>query len=307
MSHSSDNTAKSLLFKKVRRLTLTRIRRELTMRTHQVKKNFYQWVKKENPRCQKRLLFILGCQRSGTSLMQRVFERDLNAHIYKESSRLSVQHSFWAPNIRLRPFDEVKMILERDRFPFVIAKPLVESQNTLKLLEYFSEAKVLWLYRHYRDVASSNLSRFGKENGVELLRPLAENHCDDWKAEHVPDHLRYLVQRYFSEDMNPYDAAALFWFIRNSFFFEYQLSEHPLVMLMKYEDFVRHPVERMQNIYDFAEAPFPGANLLKEVHATSVGKGRHVKFSPEIEQICYTMLAKLDRVYQYKQSYAKRR
>jgi hypothetical protein len=55
-----------------------------------------------------RIFFILGCQRSGTTLLLRIFEEDWNAQVYREVSALSRQ----AGLRRLQP-------------PEVVARPLI--------------------------------------------------------------------------------------------------------------------------------------------------------------------------------------
>ena len=57
------------------------------------------------------IFFILGCQRSGTSLMQRVFRKDLNTRIYGEMSKLSSQDT--VKQLRLNPLPVVKAELDK--------------------------------------------------------------------------------------------------------------------------------------------------------------------------------------------------
>lgn len=37
--------------------------------------------------------------------------------------------------------------------PLVVAKPLLDSQRTRELLEYFPKSFAIWIYRHYKSVA----------------------------------------------------------------------------------------------------------------------------------------------------------
>ena len=71
----------------------------------QVKKGIYRLVSQRRNIDRKTVLFIIGCQRSGTSLMINIFKRDLNTAVYGEFSDLTVSG---ADRIRLRPLDEVK-------------------------------------------------------------------------------------------------------------------------------------------------------------------------------------------------------
>lgn len=243
-----------------------------------------------------RLLLIIGCQRSGTTLMTQIFEKDWEVQVYPEHSRLSNQDKL--DKLRLNPLLEVKDTLSRSRFPLVVLKPLVETQNAQELLRFFQDARALWMFRHYADVANSNLNRFGLHNGIRNLSYIAYNNDSNWRSERVSEAVQDLVDRYFSEDMNPFDAAALFWYIRNSYFFDQQLVAHPRVMMLRYNDLTANPVETMKQIYTHVGQPFPGQQIVSDVHSRSVGKGQTIDLSPEIEDLCEGMLSRLDQVYQ---------
>ncbi|HSL47029.1 MAG TPA: sulfotransferase domain-containing protein [Anaerolineales bacterium] len=248
-----------------------------------VSKELYQLKRFKRPDTRS-ILFILGCQRSGTSLMTRIFHRDWNTKVYFEDSNLSVRAG--DEKLRLKPLPLVKELIEQERFPLIVLKPLVETQNAPQLLEYFPDSRAIWMYRHYKDVADSNLRKFGRDNGIRDIRYIAENRRDDWRVENVPERIRKIVLTYFSETMNPYDAAALFWYVRNSLFFELGLDSHPRVMICQYDELINHPKRTLQKMYAFANRPYAGDHILKMIHSSSLGRGRQATLSPEIERLC---------------------
>jgi hypothetical protein len=87
------------------------------------------------------------------------------------------------------------------------------------------------MFRGYKDVASSNIKYFGLTNGTNDLIPIVNHEPNNWRSENVSSHVRETILKYFSKDMNPYDAAVLFWFARNSIYFDRELDENPRVML----------------------------------------------------------------------------
>lgn len=260
----------------------------------QKKKTLYALTRVKKPG-EKKVLFILGCQRSGTTLMSDIFDKDLNAKVYPERSPLSNQDK--VDRLRLNPLPEVRRTLEASPFPLAVLKPLVESQNSCRLLDYFPGSRAIWMFRHYTDVANSNLRRFGMRNGIRNLRYIVHGPGTNWRAERLPQELRKLVTEWFSEEMNPYDAAALFWYTRNFFFFEQGLGGHPRVLTCKYDELVTSPLKTMQEIYHFIEEPFPGEHIIEEVHDSSVGKGREIPLSPEIRELCDEMWNRLEEVH----------
>ncbi len=237
---------------------------------------------------------ILGVQRSGTSLMYWVFERDLGVKVYRESSELSSSDTL--EHIRLNPLAEVKAAIARHHVPMVVFKPLVESQRAHEFLATFPEARVLWAYRHYQDVAASNLKAFGMDNGRRDLQPFLANDANNWRSQNSSAETRETIQRHYADDMNPFDAAALFWWARMQLYFEQQLDQHPSVMLSRYEDLVLNPARTMRRTYAFLGRTYPGDHIVKDVNAQSVGKGRVSKLSPAVDQLCGQMLERLDQL-----------
>ena len=136
-----------------------------------------------------------------------------------------------------------------------------------------------------------------KKNGINNLRPIVANDQNNWRAQNVPPHIRDIVLKHFSEDMNLHDAAALFWFVRNIFFFELELDKRSDISIIKYEDLVQYPFEVMEEVYRKIGFSFPGEKLVKDVKVSSIGKGSQVTLSKEIEWLCNGLLEKLDSEY----------
>ncbi len=226
--------------------------------------------------------------------MYWILERDRNTRIFRESSSLSSNDH---PNkLRLNPLPDVKVTLDHQRAPIIVLKPLVESQSAVSLLEHLKGSRVLWLYRHYRDVASSYVGAFGIRNGIDGLRSIVSNEANNWRSETVSANTRAIVCQYFSEDMNPYDAVALFWFTRNQLFFDLALQHNQRVLLCRYEDLCKRPAFIMREIYAFIKCAYPGDHIVQDVHPRSVGKGEAVQFFPEIDALCAGLLSDLNNV-----------
>lgn len=259
------------------------------------KKELFQFIRPYAKN--KKILFIIGCQRSGTTLMLRIFENDINTKTYGEFSKLSSKDEH---KIRINPLHLVIKDIQKVRAPFIILKPLVESQNTLKLLEHFDGSKALWMYRDYKDVASSNLNHFGIKNGLNNLRPIFENKSGNWRSEKVSKNVRKIILSNFSENMNSYDAAVLFWYARNSIYFELGLDQHPDVLVCKYEELVTSPAKVVKTIYRNLNQNYPGTKIHKEIYSKSLKRGQNIKLSPEIDQLANELLDKLNKAYQTK-------
>jgi hypothetical protein len=228
-------------------------------------------------------------------MIMDVLNRDLNTKCFGEFSPLTSNDP--VGKIRLNPLESVKKEFSRIRAPFIVIKPLVETQNTPELLSYFDNSTALWMFRGYKDVAASNLKYFGVDNGINDLRPIVNNEPNNWRSENVSEHVRETISKYFSGDMNPHDAAVLFWFARNSIYFDRELDRNPRVMLCLYEDLVLDPEQYVRRIYQKVGQPYPRINITTEVHSNSRKKGKDIEVSPEIEQLAQDLQGKLEAAY----------
>ena len=185
----------------------------------QIKRAIYSFSKKN--RNKKQIVFILGSQRSGTTLLNKIFKRDFKAKVFNEVSKLS---SLDKNRIRLNPLQNVHDQINNYPNNLIILKPLVESQNVLKLLDFFEGSKVIWIYRNYTSVILSNLQKFGIKNGINDIRPIFNEEENNWRSENISITTKEIIKEYFSEVMSNYDAAALFWYSRNALYFENNLE-----------------------------------------------------------------------------------
>jgi hypothetical protein len=237
--------------------------------------------------------FIFGCQRSGTTMLSRTLRRDLHSKTYGERG-LARGAARGSPT-RLLPYEEIEKIFAQERAPFLVAKPLVESQHSAQLLDRFPGSKGFWLYRHYCDVASSTEKMFGREASVYNLSALFDKDLTDhWFGERVPAEIRDTVRPHFDTERSVFDLHALCWWVRNSLYFRLEIDQDPRVLLCRYEDLTSRPKELIASVYRHLEIPYPGDYLVSDIHTRSVGKGSRVELAPEIETLCADLLARLD-------------
>ena len=254
-----------------------------------------------------RSLFILGCQRSGTTMIVEALDKDWRVKTFPEHSAVNLPAGDRRPwsvratsrhSIRMKPLDQVAAKLERSRYPLVVLKPLVESQKAQAILRTIDHAVCLWVFRHYRDVARSNFRFFSPDVNRINLEPMIRREPDNWRSELVPEDVREMVARHYSPDMNPFDGGALFWYARNRLFFDLDLAAEERVLALRYEDLVSDPERLLRRVYDTAGVAFPGRRIIEDIHPRSVGLGRELELCPEIERACERVWVELNAVYE---------
>ncbi|MBE0567174.1 MAG: sulfotransferase [Krumholzibacteria bacterium] len=255
-----------------------------------LRKRARQFVK-YRPGMPKTVLCVVGCQRSGTSMLHHLFRLDQDTVTYDEVSPLSTRDP---ERLRLDPREDVQRRIASDRAPFVVLKPLVESQNLPQMLDWFPDARAIWIYRDFRAVAASNLRFFGERNGFDDLAPILAGDCADWRAEHLAPADAERIRQAAAGPLGAHDAAVLFWWARNSLYFSLGLVSDPRVALCRYEDLVTSPAAVMRRAYAFVGRPYPGDAIVKDVFAGSKGRGRDLPLGDAVRAMGEGMLAELD-------------
>lgn len=239
----------------------------------------------------KKILFIVGCQRSGTSMIHHLFRQDWDTVTFDEMSPLSLEDP---GHFRWDSIADVRTRIMSSRAPLIVAKPLVESQNLRTILAAFPEAAAIWMYRQYRDVVRSNLRYFGDDTGHRDLAPILAEDQSNWRGQNLSREASESIRRVYSPDLSGHDAAALFWYARNSLFFSQGLQNEPTVTTCCYDDLVREPARIMSCAYQILDKPYPGDRIVADVFDRSVGKGKELLLSPDVESLCEDMLDRLE-------------
>jgi len=106
---------------------------------------------------------------------------------------------------------------------------------------------------------------------------------------------KVLVQESFAAVMPiADDAAALFWFARNQLYYDLELAAHPDVMLCRYEHLAMEPAALMRRVYEFTGVTCPDLSHTRQVHSSSVSKGKSLELLPEVRALCEQLQARLD-------------
>ena len=229
-------------------------------------------------------LFILGAQRSGTTLLLACFEQSMEFDVLGEVSRAML-------DFRIRPDEEVREIVRSSRHKLVVFKPLTDSHRGREFLDLVPGSKAIWAFRRAEDRANSAVAKFGDHN-LQILREFSDGGgMHRWQAQGLTSEALSLVRRFDYERMLPETAAAIFWYLRNSLLFSTGLDRDERVLPLAYEDFVREPRRAMQGLCRFVGARFD-EQMIRKVHARSVGRSDS-RVAPEVMDLCESLYSRM--------------
>lgn len=233
-----------------------------------------------------RAFFVVGCQRSGTSMLARAIRRSPFVDLYNESDARAFDH------LRIRSPQVTNQLVRSSRGRVVLFKPICDSQNVPRLLLDHNLSRCVWLYRDVNDVARSCVRAWGDHLTFAIRTVLTNREQAGWYAEHVTPARLQQVAELARRPLNPESGAALFWFLRNGLYFDQQLSRDPRVQLVKYDDILQSPSTSMRSVLDFAELPWCDDSISKIRGPVASGEALHV--DPKIAAACADLMARLD-------------
>jgi hypothetical protein len=171
----------------------------------------------------------------------------------------------------------------------VAAKPLVESDRAVELMDVADPVKAVWMLRHYRGVAQSSLRRFGENNSFEDLQPFCDHDPLDWRCRGASTETRQTVIELMNDGLAPLDAAALFWWARNQLYFQQQLWRDERIRIIRYERACNSSEEVAAALAEYIEIPLPQRSIVAKVRSEPEKGSEMKELSPEVERLCQKM------------------
>jgi hypothetical protein len=240
------------------------------------------------PRDQRRVVLIFGCQRSGTTMLQQTFlDRSWRVLIMEEHDRRLVGSHPRVDTV-WQDYPTVLRRLRRIPFEVVAAKPLVESDRAVELMDAAGPVKALWMLRHYQGVAHSNLRRFGADNPHRDLQFFCNDDPGEWRCRGATRETRETVSGLMKAALSPLDAAALFWWARNQLYFQQHLWRDERIRIVRYERACTNPQELVEALSDHVGITLPQHSIASKVRPQPDGT-RGTDLHPEVESLCRNM------------------
>ncbi len=233
------------------------------------------------------ILWVVGCQRSGTTMLLDVLDESPDSWVYHEHNRSAFR------NWKLRPLPVRERLVQRARARWLVFKPLYDSQNVDRLFEEHPGSKAIWVLRRYRDVVESSLRKWGARLQLAIRRLATEENCDHWMADRMSRSRRKLLRDLYHDEMSVQTAAALRWYLRNEIYFDLDLpNRRDRALLVRYEDLVESPPREFASVFAFLDLDFH-ESYVAGVAATAGRSRALAEIDPAVEELCEGLAARL--------------
>lgn len=231
--------------------------------------------------------FVLGCQRSGTTMLIDLMRRSPSVWVHPEKNPLAYD------DYRLRSPATIDGIVWATPADVAVFKPLCDAHLADNILDAHPGAKGVWIVRRWREVARSAVRKWG-DHQLQVIRDIAAGRAEaqGWRGERIPEVLREQLATLVTDDLSPHAGAALFWYVRNSFFHALGLDADPRVLLVRYEDLLDTPDLEARRVFAHA-----GAAYLTSWTADIAPPGPAAALDdvpPEVAALCDALQARFD-------------
>jgi hypothetical protein len=224
-------------------------------------------------------VFVLGIQRSGTTMLMFAFHLHPDIAVYDESRESKAFLDF-----RLRNMETTEKLISDSPFPVACFKPLADCHLATQLLERFPSARIIWAIRDYHDVANSFLRKF--PHATRAIRLVcSEQEGGGWFQEGVSEETGQILRNLPWRDFSEYDFACLVWWARNRLFFEQNLDKEKRVLLLRYEKLVTAPEESLPEVTKFIGIPF-STQMTRYIHARSISRHSPPRINHSVQELC---------------------
>jgi hypothetical protein len=181
-------------------------------------------------------VFVFGCQRSGTTHVERLFRADPRSAVFGEFSALSVD----AGGTAWRPLGDIGRDLKRQRATYTVARSLLASHRAVEILDAVTPSVGLFMFRDVDGVVDSMVRKWG--SGFRALSERVEKRADGvWELHDLWEAIEAEAEAEGTGDAHQRtrDTYALYWHARNALVLDDERRDR--LLLVDYADMVAAP------------------------------------------------------------------
>lgn len=242
------------------------------------------------PEYESKAIFVLGKQRSGTTMLMNCFHRHPGTVVFDEDRNNAAFDDFL-----IRDFEKVNKIIQNARYPAVCFKPICDSHRITEFYHEIPNNHIIWMYRHYNDVANSSLRNFGSPTRAVKLVCTGQP-GGGWFQEGVSPGLVEILRDVYHPQLSEFDFSCLIWWARNRIIIDSGFIGDPKVTLVQYETLVSEPQSMFKWLFGQIGLEYD-ERIIRKVFARSIGRHDAPDLDPRVRELCADTLETLDTAF----------
>ena len=237
-------------------------------------------------------VFLVGVQRSGTNMITQGLEHSPEFEVFSENDRRAFDRFF------LKPDDQIRSLVVKSGHRYSLFKPIIDSHRVGELLDTLgtpSAGRAIWAYRSMEGRVRSAVTKFGTSN-LDAMRTIAHDGGQGmWQAGGLTEERLEFIRSFDYSAISPKTGAAIFWFVRNSLYFDLGLDERDDVTLACYDEFINRPGPAMRSLTTFLGLDFD-PDLIAHVRAQPNRPARTADpdIDPAVTEVCSALFDRLE-------------
>jgi len=244
------------------------------------------WQRIDNPTGAARPAFLIGCGRSGTSMLVHQLNKSMRIELYNEDNPAAFER--W----RLKELSVIDRLIAESHARVILFKPILDTYRARTLMAKYLDARFIFTFRHFDDVINSSLKRFGRMNRINHINSWIQDDFSEFKLEPPPNVSRTAIQELWRPGLSPEDGAALYWLFYNRLYYDLDLDKSERVMLMRYESVVSDPVRHFKALSEFLGLPYEPV-LAEGVFSSSIRRESAPEIDLAIRKACEALWLRL--------------
>lgn len=248
-----------------------------------------QIVNLGHPNC---VIWIFGCQRSGTTFLENIFRHDLDSVVFGEFSQLTIHPK----KTVLSDLNEVRKIIELKKARYSVIRPLFESDRALELLDIFQNSIGVWLFRDCPHVVDSMKRKWG-DRFFEISKQNESDAGGMWRLEQRVSLLQTQIR--ITPEIDPVDEMyARYWLLRNQIPFDLSLVKDERVVFLSYDQLISDPRSSVKKILHRAGMNGLWRGFNADAQTSRVHRSVQPKISPGTLDQCQQVYRRLEELIQ---------
>jgi len=211
--------------------------------------------------------------------------------VFGEFSELSMSNN----STRWRPLDDIEKLFYAGHGDYVVARSLLASHRALDVIKKFPEATIIWMFREPTCVVDSMIRKWGG-NFKEISEKVEVDSNGEWELRPLWNQIERELDTY-SPNSDPkqriLDLYGLYWFHRNSLFFDLNMKASPQVIAWDYDRFSKNSKIHIANAFEKIGVKAKIFCYPLKTRKSINNSMDKIKFSPEIASLCEQLYRQL--------------